>query len=229
MGSDITATPADRRTSADVVYDQLREDIVSVRLLPGTKLSESDIAKQHDISRQPVREAFIRLNDLGLLNVRPQKATIVRPISKSAIHKARFVRVAVEVEVARKACQYSTPAGIQGMEALLNQQSNCLDKKDLQGFNALDHAFHKGICVVAKCDFASDVIDECKVEVGRLCMLSLANETDAKQILSDHIDIVNHLANRDEEKLVESIRAHLSRLDSTIKYVQTEHSGYFEE
>ena len=70
-----------RHTNADSVFERLHSDIVSLRLAPGTKLSEIEVAKRSDVSRQPVREAFIRLSDMNLLKIRPQKATVVRKIS----------------------------------------------------------------------------------------------------------------------------------------------------
>ena len=67
-----------RGTNADDVFDQLHSQIVSLEMLPGTRISEVEIASQFKVSRQPVREAFIRLANLDLLLVRPQRATEVR-------------------------------------------------------------------------------------------------------------------------------------------------------
>ncbi|MEL6920239.1 MAG: GntR family transcriptional regulator, partial [Pseudomonadota bacterium] len=50
----------ERRTTADAVFDQLLDEIVSLSLTPGTKLSEVDVAKRFGVSRQPVRDAFNR-------------------------------------------------------------------------------------------------------------------------------------------------------------------------
>jgi len=218
-----------RRTASDELFEKIRSDIDKMRLVPGTKITEAEVAKLYDVSRQPVREAFIRLDNLSLLQIQPQKATIVRRISKSAIQQARFVRAAVEIEVARKACQVDSTESIDKMQDILEQQSQCLKNKDLPGFNALDHEFHKRICLMADCDFAIEVINDCKAKVDRLCMLSLANQGDAKMVYADHVDIVKHLVKKDEKNLVLSIRHHLSRLDSTIELVQAEHSSYFED
>lgn len=79
----------ERRTTADVVFERLRDEIVSLELLPGTKLSEIDVAKRFDISRQPVSDAFSRLGNLELLLVRPQKATVVRGFSMERVAHAR--------------------------------------------------------------------------------------------------------------------------------------------
>lgn len=219
----------DRRTAADELFDKIRDDIHKMRLLPGTKISEADIAKRYEVSRQPVREAFIRLNNLSLLDIRPQKATIVRRISKSAIRQSRFVRVAVEIEVAHRACQIAGSDLYEGINSQLEQQIACLEKNDIAGFHDLDAEFHGSICQMAKCDFAVDVIKDCKAKVDRLCMLSLAHESDAKQVYSDHVTIAKHLMAKDKKKLVAAIRDHLSRLDSTIEYIQTHNSSYFED
>ena len=89
-------------TSPDVnvrqrLYQALRQAIIRMVLAPGRALSEKEIADTFDVSRQPVREAFIRLSESGLLEVRPQRGTYVVRISEGAVMEARFVREAVEV------------------------------------------------------------------------------------------------------------------------------------
>ena len=93
----------ERTTGSDLVFEQLFDQITKLKLLPGTKISEAEVAKTFGYSRQPVREAFTRLAGLNLLLVRPQRATIVRPFSRELIANARFVRAAIELEVVRAA------------------------------------------------------------------------------------------------------------------------------
>ena len=115
------------------------------------------------------------------------------------------------------------------INSLLEQQADCLEKSDIAGFHALDHEFHGSICLMANCDFAVEVIKDCKAKVDRLCLLSLAHESDAKQVYRDHVALAKHLTAKNEKKLVAAIRDHLARLDSTIEYVQTHNSNYFED
>ena len=74
------ATPITRQISRI-----LRERIIQNDLKPGDRLSESEVARIYDVSRQPVREAFIRLADQGLLAVLPQRGTIVSRIGYAAV------------------------------------------------------------------------------------------------------------------------------------------------
>jgi len=93
----------ERRTTVDDVFDYLHEQIATLQLKPGDRISEADIAAQFGVSRQPVRDAFSRLANSDLLLIRPQRATEVRRFSKRAIEKARFVRAAIDKEVLRRA------------------------------------------------------------------------------------------------------------------------------
>jgi len=83
-------TMFERRTTADVVFEHLQQEITSLELRPGTKLSEVDVARRFDVSRQPVREAFSRLSNLDLLLVRPQRATVVRGFSGIKVRPIRY-------------------------------------------------------------------------------------------------------------------------------------------
>jgi len=229
MASSTQAMQDNRRTSADEVFDQLQSDIVSLRLLPGAKLSESEIAKQSNVSRQPVREAFIRLNNLGLLTVRPQKATLVRKISIQEILNSRFIRTAVEVEVVRKACSKSTDSNYRAFETNLLAQTKAAKNNDTNAFHALDYEFHQQMCIAADSEFAFETIASSKSQVDRLCMLCLANEQGMLDLVDDHSRIFNALERRDETEIIDITRLHLSRLDSTLKKAREEHGEFFED
>src|SRR5690554_5571253 len=71
------------------------------RPVPGTRISETELAAAYEVSRQPVREAFIKLAEEGLLAVRPQRGTFILRISIPAVLTARFIREAVEADIVR--------------------------------------------------------------------------------------------------------------------------------
>ena len=80
-----------------------------LRLQPGQALSETEISKQFGVSRQPVREAFIKLAEAGLVEIRPQRGTFVVPITQRDVLQARFIREAVEVAVVGELPTRSSP------------------------------------------------------------------------------------------------------------------------
>ncbi|MGI9465275.1 MAG: GntR family transcriptional regulator [Aestuariivirgaceae bacterium] len=219
----------ERRTVVDDVFERLRSDIVSLKLVPGTKLSEVEVAKQMDVSRQPVREAFIRLSNLKLLKIRPQKATVVRKISEREILNSRFIRTAIELEVVRKACKVAGQPYETEFAQNLARQLEAVNDLDAGRFHNLDYEFHGLICAVANCDFAYTTIAESKAHVDRLCMLSLSTKEGLQEIYDDHVKIHDRLKNKDEEGLVALTRLHLTRLDKTLAAARLAHEDYFED
>lgn len=224
-------TPAslERRTSAADVFERLHADIVSLRLAPGSKLSEVDVARQSNVSRQPVREAFIRLSNLDLLEIRPQRATLVRKISVRNIRNARFIRTAVEVEVMRKACALVDKSSHGRFARNLKLQRQAAERMETNRFHELDYEFHRLMCIAADCEFAFATIADNKAQVDRLCMLSLADREGMETLCQDHEQMFQALQARDEEALVNVARLHLSRLDETLAAARESHSDYFED
>ena len=222
-------TSPDRRTNADDVFDRLHGQIVSLQLLPGSRISEVEIARQFDVSRQPVREAFIRLANLDLLQIRPQKATVVRRFSSEKIKRARFIRMAVECEILRRACRLSTDRHLRVLDRDLGKQEAAIAGHDAERFHGLDYDFHRHLCEAGECLFMFDTISENKALVDRLCLLSLAAPAAMGELFDDHSRIVGALTARDETGLIGAITEHLSRLDDVILGIRKSHADYFED
>lgn len=218
----------DRKTSVDVVFDHLQKAIATLELRPGDKISEADIAAQFGVSRQPVRDAFSRLQNLDLLVIRPQKATEVKRFSLREITKSRFVRASVEAEVLRRAARSVTPDGGKALDALLAKQAVVVESGDYEEFGRLDYAFHQELCKIAGVDFAFEVIAFEKASVDRLCMLSLSKEDRMPQLLEDHHAIATKIKAGDEAGAVEAGMLHLSRLDATIEAIFERNPDYFD-
>ncbi|WP_271952726.1 GntR family transcriptional regulator [Ruegeria faecimaris] len=219
----------ERTTSSDVVFDELFGQITRLELLPGTKISETDVAKSFGFSRQPVREAFTRLSNLNLLLVRPQRATVVRPFSRQLIANARFVRAAVELEVIRTAVSDRDKSVDAALKANLREQADAISAEDVNLFHDLDYQFHKLLCASAKQAFAFEIIAENKAQVDRLCMLALTSKEAMDDLYLDHQSLLKALFSGDAWAADQVLRTHLDRLTPTIQAIYTTHNAYFDE
>lgn len=218
----------ERRTSVDDVFDSLHEQIVTLQLKPGDRISEAEIATQFGVSRQPVRDAFSRLANLDLLLIRPQRATEVRRFSMRQIEKARFIRAAIEKEVLRRAAAHCTEQGTEKLNAALAKQEAVIAAKNTEQFGQLDYEFHEILCGIGKVDYAFEVILEEKAKVDRLCMLGLEKEQRMPELLADHKAIAKAIIGNDPGTAIEAGMIHLSRLDVTIKRITETNANYFE-
>src|SRR4051812_41428871 len=100
----------------------LRHAIVRMEIRPGEMLSEQEIATKLGVSRQPIREAFIKLGEAGLVRILPQRGTLVVKISRAQVEDARFIREAVECAVAKEAAQRADRKAIAALADSLARQ-----------------------------------------------------------------------------------------------------------
>lgn len=218
----------DTRTSVDDIFDLLRNEILSLQLRPGDKLSEVEMAARFGVSRQPVRDAFSRLANQDLLVIRPKRATVVKRFSTREINKSRFVRSAIEERVLRRAAKLCDLVGAARLDMSLAEQEKALENKDIEAFGELDYAFHKLLCEIAQVDFAFDVILAEKTKVDRLCALGLAKEDRMHKLIADHYQIAKAVEDHDAERAVEAGMKHLGRLDETIEQISAQNEDYFD-
>ncbi|WP_265501892.1 GntR family transcriptional regulator [Paracoccus beibuensis] len=198
------------RTVTDQVFEALYASVVNLSLPPGTKLSEAEVAAQTGVSRQPVRDAFYRLSQLGFIQIRPQRATTVTAISEEAVTQAYFIRSALEEATMRVAATTLTPADFDGLERLIDLQDAAIKGDRRAEFHALDDRFHRDICQAAGCDFVWTLVKDNKGHMDRARYLSLAFSASSAHL--EHRQILQALRDRDPEAAASALRTHLSHI-----------------
>lgn len=221
-----TLEPISRPSVTDAVFDEIHRQILSLDLPPGTKMSEVDVARAMGVSRQPVRDAFYRLSMLGFLTIRPQRATVVSPISERAVMQARFIRSAIEAETVRVACDRLTDADMDVLQSVLDLQKAAVEARDPHAFHALDDRFHREICERSGKGFAWDIIREQKAHMDRVRLLSLSFAS--QDAYGEHLRVMAALRARDAAAAMAEMHAHLSRIKQQIRRIRAENEAYFE-
>ncbi|MCD1635675.1 GntR family transcriptional regulator [Martelella mediterranea] len=216
-----------RQTVTDLIYDRLYRQVIENELPPDTKLSEAEVARRLGVSRQPVRDAFYRLSQQGFLLVRPQRATLVAPISVPAVMQALFIRTALEVATVAAAAEMGANADRYRLDALLDDQQKTVEADDRMGFHRLDDELHRRICALAGHDYAWALIRDHKAHMDRIRLLSLSFT--AHDALAEHRDIVSAIKARNVDGAVSAIRDHLSRIAGSIARIQKSNPGFFDQ
>ncbi|PXX96270.1 GntR family transcriptional regulator [Halomonas sp. LBP4] len=199
----------DEGTVRQRLYQVLRQSIIRMVLAPGQALSEKEIAETFAVSRQPVREAFIRLSEAGLVEVRPQRGTYVVRISRQAVLEARFVREAVEVAVAREAAtQGLDERTLAELNELIERQRRCIEPADHDRFFLLDEAFHRTLSLGIGQETAWKVAEEVKAQLDRVRYLSIPESTPILKLTDQHQAIVDAIASRDVDAAERAMSGH---------------------
>ena len=216
------------QTATDQVFDALYSAVISLQLPPGTKVSEAEVAKQLNVSRQPVRDAFFRLSKLGFLTIRPQRATLISKISERAVLDAAFVRTALEVECIRLAAARRSEADIAELHDALARQVEALDNPDRRAFHVQDESFHQILCRIAGHVHVWELILEHKAHMDRARFLTLS-VSHRKRVLGEHVALVEALETGDADAAEDRMRAHLGNIHNVLPGLRAEHTAYFED
>ncbi|EOV9629361.1 GntR family transcriptional regulator [Cronobacter dublinensis] len=211
------------------IYRILRRDIVHCLIPPGTPLSEKEVSVRFDVSRQPVREAFIKLAENGLIQIRPQRGSFVNKISLRQVRNGCFVRQAIERAVVQRAATMLTDANLYQLEQNLNQQRTAIDRKQLSDFFQLDDEFHYRLTQVADCQLAWDTVENIKATIDRVRYMSLDHVSPPEMLLRQHNDIFHALERRDPQAADETMRLHLQEISESVLLIRQENRDWFSE
>ena len=197
------------RSTAQNIFELLREDIVLGTLRPLEALREADIATRLGVSRTPVREALLRLANLGLVDIFPQSGTRVAPIRLEKVRAAQLIREAVEVEVVRRACRTATDRHLADLSHLIEDQRVAANRGDNRRLFELDEEFHRAIYATAGLLAVADELEDVKVHLNRLRYVSVSWPRGADKITAEHDDILAGIAARDEDRAAAAMTNHL--------------------
>ena len=206
----------------------LRTAIIEGELLPGQTISEIEMSKRFSISRQPVREAFIKLAEERLVEVRPQRGTFVKKISIKEVLDARHLREIIEVSIIKEVAQKHDPVLIKKLRALIEQQKET-DPKDARKFLELDEEMHKIIAMHAGREYAWRITEGIKAQMNRVRFLSYDFTSTRTQLAAEHSAIVDAIEAGDGKLASKRMENHLRGILKTLPLVASQYPDYFSD
>jgi DNA-binding GntR family transcriptional regulator len=132
-------------TLVEVVIQQITDAIVTGRLRPGDKLVEAHMGQQFGVSRAPLREAFQRLEQIGLVEKIPNRGTFVSTLTERDVKELHNVRELLEGLAARLLAERRDSHGIGRLNAILDAMRQAADDDDQARMITLDADFHDAL------------------------------------------------------------------------------------
>nr|WP_239565271.1 GntR family transcriptional regulator [Brevibacillus fulvus] len=211
----------------DHIYQLLRENIMSLQMRPGLNISEKDISARLEVSRTPVREAFVKLAQEELLEIYPQKGTFVSLIDLGQVEEARFIREHLERATVVLACEKIDSESLLELESNLLTQQLCVQDKNYTKLFALDEDFHATIARGCGKSRVWSVIQQTNVHLNRIRILRLAANYNWDTILQQHREILNAIKEKDQEKADRVMKEHLTLVISEQEDLKKAYPEYF--
>lgn len=209
------------------IYKILRRAIITCRILPSVSLSEKEIAVQFNVSRQPVREAFIKLAEANLVQVLPQRGTFVTKISAKKVFEGQFIREAVECAVIRRAAAEATEQDIAKLSHNLAEQKAAIKQHDDRLFLIKDDEFHQMLINIIDCPMAWETIENIKAMMDRVRFLTLEEVTPPDILIRQHENILNALKAHDSDAAAEALREHLRAILDSVEVIFAKNTDWF--
>ena len=199
-----------REKAREFALRVLRDNIISLALTPGCKVSESELATKMGLSRTPIREALIELANYGIVEIYPQNGVFISKIDYGRIEESRFMRLALELQAVQDACDLATPEFIEEMDDTLHIQAMYLENHNAKMLLKMDNKFHKLIFELCGKVLSYTLMQNMAVHFDRVRQLSLEMVKDIK-IIEDHRLILEAVKAQDKDGARLAMAAHLSR------------------
>ena len=212
----------------DRVLLSLRKSILDLDLPPGTVMSSVKVADMMQVSRTPVREAFIRLEHEGLVNIFPQKETIVSLIELKRVEQEQFLRECLELAALKPFLQKCKKEDIQKLREI-----NTLQRKQAEDGNHLgsiqcDDAFHQLIFAVAEQPLSWNVIDGMSGHFRRLrFLIQYLDKVLHKSLQQQHDSLVDALEADDHCAAQAIVRNHVREIVGKQELLYEKFPNYF--
>ncbi|WP_353114638.1 GntR family transcriptional regulator [Microbacterium sp.] len=190
---------------SDRVTRTLRDDILSGRRAPGSRLIERDIAAELDVSRLPVREAIRRLVAEGVVVSRPRTWATVRVFTTDDVQQLGELREAIESLMFELATVRADAEGLALVRAALEQEERAAAAGDLEAAHLAADAFHTAAVTMAGNEM---LVEAMRVFSTRLRML-FAQHSDAGGMLDEHREIYLAMEAGDVERVRSLVTPHL--------------------
>lgn len=201
-----------RKSIGDAVYHSLYKNIINMTLPPGAIMSEKDISERMEVSRTPVREAFIKLSKDGLVDIVPQKGTIVSKIDMRRVEEERFLRETLECGVLEVFMKSKTEDSIYRFKKNLEKQKKVLKNKEYDKFMEYDNLFHKIIFDETNKNMCWNIIENASGHYYRIRLITSWMEDISYNVIDQHQEFIDRIIDNDFEGAKKTLKHHIRKL-----------------
>ena len=191
------------------IYNYLRDALLSGVFAPGEQITESKIATQFGSSRTPVRDAFRKLSEDGLLFINPNKSVEVASYDRKTIGQLGIMRMQLDILSAKLAIHYGSNSDFLKMKDIAEQCVEVEKRGEHIKAIALDAEFHISLAKTSKNIFLYDMQNAIWVRTQFILAHEEKNYVDYGQRIQLHFDIVDALMERNEERTLAIIKEHI--------------------
>lgn len=219
----------DDQQRAAKAYAITRRAIIEMIFPPGSAINERQICEALDISRTPLREGLLKLQDESLVKIAPNSGTYISHIDLETVFEGHLIRSTLELQMVRLAAMRMNSEAERELDFNLYQQRRLAADNDQRRFYELDEAFHAQIAQIGASERVWRVINAAKAQLDRVRRLAFPLPGHLETVLAEHEAVVTGLKLRDPERAARAMDVHLSRVFDTVKMLIEQKKEFFSE
>ena len=201
-----------KTTRVEDAYERLKEEILENRMPSGFQAPEPEIALRLGMSRTPVREALLKLEAEGLIELVPRRGARVLPVSVDDMREIYEILAALEPEAAARLAQAKLHKdALQELELATSDMEQALTNNDLDAWAAADDRFHRKLLALHGNKRLSTFVHTLYDQAHRARMITLRLRKPPTRSTQDHREILTHILQGNEKKARDAFRLHRQR------------------
>ena len=216
MGTDFQVDIEQFLPLRDVVFNTLRQAILTGEMKPGERLLEIHLANKLGVSRTPIREAIRMLELEGLVIMVPRRGAQVAQITEKSMSDVLEVRCALDVLAVELACERITTEAVEELREACREFEKATTTKDVHVIAKADVAFHDIIFKAAGNPRLTQMINNLAEQMYRYRFEYIKDESQHQMLVKEHCLICESIEKRDVEGAKEAIRKHIENQENSI-------------
>jgi DNA-binding GntR family transcriptional regulator len=206
------------RSQSQRAYLLIRDQIVTLRLAPGSVIEEARLQAELSLGRTPIREALQRLAHDNLVIAAPHRGIFVTDINITDLGKITEVRVVMEGYAARLAAQRSSPADREATKTLMSKL-DLIDADDYRSLIDLDQRIHRQIYQAAHNQFLQDTLERDFTLSLRVWFLALERGVRLRTAVEEHHDLLDAIVSQDQDRAESVMKNHVVGFEQAVRKV----------
>lgn len=217
-----------RMTAAEQIYHEIYSRIILLELKPGENLNVKQMLNEVGVSRSPLRDALLKLQDDNLVEIFPQKGSRVSKINLNQLEVERFMRTTLELAAVPLFAQKCIKEDLLKMRSAIESQKIAMEGNNFKDFLIADDEFHEVIFAGIGMERIWNITKNQSGNYRRFRVLSSFVSRILSDIVDEHEDIVKAFTNKDADLVLKLDRAHLTKVHTELDILQREYPDYFE-
>ena len=211
----------DMRPIREIIYEHLKDEILSGGIEDGARLIETSIADSMNISRTPVREAIRKLEADGLVLSIPRKGVIVKKFDINDVIEIYKIRQALEVLAVKEAAEHMLESEIKEARYHLDRAELHLKNLENNAFLEDNENFTNVLINASRMPRAIQLIASYREQLGRYRKITLSSDQRKSDVIKEHSEILKAVELRDSKLAERLVFEHISNALEVFKIISS--------